>query len=382
MPMLFHWLFLVLLALLVTGCNRQPRIESVPIGHVVALTGSDRSAGEDIQHAIQLIVDESNQPEQLEDSHRRIVVLHADSQGEKDLGPTAVRLITLRKVAALLGGTDPSAVDSLAGVARSSNVPLVAAAGIPGLPQNDYCFHLGLAPDQVGQALARFASQELKAKRVAILASGRQSTEFPDPGLVSAWTAAFAREFRQRDGAITGESTFKKPSDMKDLLGQGSVASAEAVLLAGAAEDVRELRRLGLAEVPILFAGTEDSGHMLAGDAHLAAVYLTTAYAEDGATPRGGDFQHHFQEQFHHPPDARAVLAADCAAFLIEGIRKARTVESAPIQKALAEITEFDSLTGPLKFDKNHWARRMAFVVQLIKGRATSTKRYEPGADE
>src|SRR5438132_3170893 len=115
-----------------TGCSSRVSSEPIAIGHVAPLSGPDKAAGEQAKQAILLAVEAVNGTESSV-LGRRIEVRHADTHGDLEaLGNEAVRLITVNRVVALLGGSDAEQADRLSRATQPYGVPVVT--GGPVLP--------------------------------------------------------------------------------------------------------------------------------------------------------------------------------------------------------------------------------------------------------
>src|SRR5262249_52558068 len=121
---------LLLVALVVlTGCSRRGEEEPFLIGHVAPFSGHDRLIGEHAQHGMQLALKEANE---IPIAERKVAVVHADSRGDPNLARAeAVRLATLDKVVAILGG-EPESVERLITAVGPYSLPLLTAAVPPG----------------------------------------------------------------------------------------------------------------------------------------------------------------------------------------------------------------------------------------------------------
>src|SRR5262249_46941019 len=160
-------------ALLLAGCLQKSPPEPIGVGHVAPLSGPARAGGEHARQAILLAVEEANRDEQHVHG-RRVVVVHADDRdAPEEAQAEAVRLITVNKVAALLGGIDPAETERLVRTAQSYGLPVVALSELPTLASGEGFVSLAVAPASRGRALGRFTAQELKPSRVAVVGDGR-----------------------------------------------------------------------------------------------------------------------------------------------------------------------------------------------------------------
>lgn len=369
----FHPLLLAGLLGLAAGCSARGGGEPVWVGHVATFTGPDKAAGEQARQGIELAVREVNDsPERL--FGRRVAVRQADARaGSERAQEEAVRLLSVNRVAALLGGTDPVQAERLARAAQEVGVPLVAQSGLPPAAVNDYTFSSSISPARRGQALARYATQELKISRVALAADSR-----------SAYATACADAFmKEMAAAVTPRLDYKDQAEFVDWVSRVGKARPQGLFLAGSASDLArlraELRKPGV-ELPVLFAGGEGSLSALLADPEGGhGVFVLTPYLADADTAQNQEFVRAYRERFHEAPDAYAALAYDGARLLFDALRRAKGQAAGKLREELTGVTDFDSLTGPVALDrKDHQARRPVFVVEALDGKAVQRKRYGP----
>src|SRR5262245_23093382 len=92
---------LLLLTLAAHGCGSASTPAPIIVGNIVDLSGPGKKVGERTQLGMRVALEEMNKDTSL----RPIVVRHADTLGKLDAYEAqAVRLITLSKAVALMGG--------------------------------------------------------------------------------------------------------------------------------------------------------------------------------------------------------------------------------------------------------------------------------------
>lgn len=362
--------------LCLAGCWSKAAPEPIYIGHLAPRSGPDGDMGIGAARAILLAVEEANAADG-QVAGRPVAVIHPDAAGDAEAVQTvAVRLLTIDRVPALLANVGTAQTERLSRAAQQYSVPLVAAAGLPNQGLTPNGFSVGLAPAEQGRTLARFLVQEKKVSSMALLVEDGNS-------LSAALAAAFVEE-TQKSGAKVWRRTFSGDKDFAPLAGDTVKEDVIAVVIAGTADAFRKLSgEMGKAnipdDVPLLFAGEEVAPHFLQGDAAPAnSFYRVTAFVGDGGGTRAQEFAKKYQGRFEKPPEAAAALAYDAAHVLFEAMRRAKGFQGPKVRDELLKIGTFESLTGPLAFDKDQNARRPAFVVQIEKGREKLAKRYEP----
>jgi branched-chain amino acid transport system substrate-binding protein len=388
--------------LLVAGCSHKAAPETVYLGQLTPLSGPHAQVGQHAKQGIVLALAEANQDDNLV-AGRRLEVLHVDTGGSRDQAQNeAVRLILVNKVPALLHDFDAAQAENLGQLVASSNykVPLVTSAGIRRPADSNFLFSTGLTPQAQGQALARFVAEKLHKDKVAVLVAN--SGDVWD-ALAEAFSAKLGKERVKRwrfqsesdlaeqmkkPGAGDGTALERKrETDFVDLARQVQEEAPQAVLVVGSAADFVKLRtalhKAGLAAaVPFLLGGGEENLQDLQGSAQAKeAVYLATAFFLDDNTPRAQEiarsspraqqFAAEYRERFGDAPDVHAALAYDSARLLFEAMRRAKTLDGEKIREALADLTDFETLTGPL-------SRRPALIVLLKEGRPSVVEVYTP----
>jgi branched-chain amino acid transport system substrate-binding protein len=367
---------------LLAGCSQSPSAESIVVGHLSPLSGPDKRIGEHARQGIILAVEEAN-GENDKINGRSVEVHHADDRGNAPLaGDEAVRLITVNRALALLGGTSTDQAEQIARSMQSygdensqtkqlSGIPFVTPSPLP--LASESAFSTGLAPARQGQLLGRFAAQELKTKHVAVVFDG---------GSMSAAVAeGFTREFAANGSRRADHYRYEKDG-LGELPGRIARAKPEAVLIAAPVADFVKLRE-GLAgaglTVPLLFGGEELTWPALVAEpAARDGVYAVTTFAAEGLTPQGKELARRYQERFQEPLDLYAATAYDGARILFEAMRRARSCKPELVREALGGLDNFESLTGPFTIDRDdHTARRPAFVVQQQQGQMKLVQRYD-----
>jgi len=356
------------------GCSSKPSSEPIVIGHVAPLSGADKPLGEHARNGILLAVKEVNADEERI-TGRKVEVVHGDTRSDVDtVAATAVRLVTINKVSALIGGTTVPQSEALARAVQPYGIPLITLSGAPSLPHEESVFSVGMSPSYQGQILARFVAGELKAEQVVVLTDGRS-------GASAALAAAFVKEFPRSAKTRVEEWAFRTEAEFPDLAGRVHKDMPAAVLFAGAVRDGAKLReqffKAGV-QVPLVFGGEEGSlATLQEKDSTKQKTYLATAFAADGGTASSQAFVKKYREQFNEEPDVYAALAYDSARLLFEGLRQAKSTENVRLRKALGSLESFDSLTGPLMFKPEQRGRRPVYILGIENGKNQVAKRYE-----
>jgi ABC-type branched-subunit amino acid transport system substrate-binding protein len=113
---------------------------TIYLGHVASFTGKSKPQGEHARQGILLAVEQVNRNDNGIEG-RRVAVLHVDDRGDVNTAQAdTVRLATLNKVAALLGGPDAALAEQTGRAAQTYGVAVVTSAGLLATSATDNLF--------------------------------------------------------------------------------------------------------------------------------------------------------------------------------------------------------------------------------------------------
>jgi branched-chain amino acid transport system substrate-binding protein len=346
-------------ALLLAGCSSTPAALTLYLGYVANYTGADRAAAVNARRGIELALRQFNKNP---DKAMTVKVREVEVADEPEaFEAAATRLVSVNRVAALLGGKTVAEAERL----DRGGAPLLTPVGRRSRAMTEYAFCTGLAPAFRGRVLARFAAEELKAQRVAVLADDRseEASELAD---------AFAREWQ----AVSGDKKRPRPRvepfgekvKLTDLLACLEKENVEAVLIAGKGDG-----DWPAVKVSVLYGGDEGDLPRAPG-----VVYATTAFVRDDGDA-AKEFVKEYRGLHEEDPDVSAAVAYDDTRMLLEALKKSEPNFTAVVlRKALMDLDKFAGLSGPMSFDKEQRLRRPAFVVRWESGQVKMVKKYSP----
>lgn len=368
------------LLVLAAACARQPVVEPIVIGQLAPQGGPDKAVGERAEQGVRLAVEEADK-EDRGIAGRHVVAVQADTRGEAEVaGAVAVRLVRVDRVAGVVGAIDAATAAAAVKALQPYALPFVTSAALPSPLVGDNVYSVGLAPAALGQALARYAVQDLPPMRFAVLADNRPfSAELKE---------GFAQALAQANRPRPDEWTYQAQADFPDLVARIKKVEPRAVLLVTSAHDFVTLRGLlekAGVEGQFLFGGEEVAATALLADREASRnLCLATAFLASAAGPSSQEFVQKYQERFQAAPDVHAALAFDSASVLFEAMRQSSSTEGAKMREVLAGRGEGGQafvcagVTGPLSFGKDHYARRPVFVVRNDDGQLKLARRFDP----
>jgi branched-chain amino acid transport system substrate-binding protein len=352
----------------------------IKVGHYASMTGKEATFGQSTDNAIRLAIDEINSAGGV--NGRKIEIITYDTKGEsREAGTAVTRLITNDKVVAVLG--EVASTLSLAGgqVAQQYGVPMISPSSTnPRVTAgrdmvSRVCF---IDPFQ-GYVVAKFAKDELKVERAAIL---YDQTQAYSKGLRD----EFKRHFEKMGGRIVADQAYSGgDQDFAAQLTTIRAAQPQAIFVPGyyteAGNIALQARRLGLT-VPLLGGDGWDSEQLSKiGGAAVEGCYYSNHYAPDQPSDEVKAFVEKYKSKFGSTPDGLAALGYDAAMVLYDAMKRSPSLKGRDLAKAIADTRDFKGVTGVITMDKNRDASKSAVVVQVRNGQPVWVATIDPPTD-
>ncbi|MGA2538094.1 MAG: ABC transporter substrate-binding protein [Terracidiphilus sp.] len=237
-------------------------------------------------------------------------------------------------------------------VALRAEIPIVNSASTdPTIPETYIPWYFTDIQDDRVQCLtlARHIFTELGLKRVAIL---RVNSRYGRFGVIKLRDAA-----RRLGHPIVIEQKYMPgDTDFSRQLQVIGSSRADAIVLwadeSQAAEILKQMRAAGMNQR--VFGAYRTLGPELMAQAGDAAEGFEAVFPYDPTRqdPRWLEFNRRFEDRFHERPEQFAALAYDAMNALLDSICKAG-LNRARIHDALANIEEYEGVTGHMVFDPN-----------------------------
>ena len=342
-----------------------PAGAAVKLGVYLPMTGSAAAMGQMVWEGVQAA--QNLQPQIL---GQPVELVLLDTRSDRIEAANAVsRLIEKDKVAAIIGEVISS--DTLAGV------PIAERAGIPSISPTAtnplvtqgrvFAFRACFVDDLQGKVAARFASENLKARKAALFIDQAQDYCV---GLAN----FFSQEFKRRGGEIvatsyiqTGDQDFSAQisalkSKNPDLIYAPNYYAEDALL-------AKQLKDLGL-QTPILTGDGAQVPELLSiGGEAVNGMYFTAHFHRQGATSElGRKFMEAYEKIYQKQLDAFAALGGESYFLLAAAINQAGDLNGAKIAQALAGTKDFPGITGSLTMGPDHNPIKGVTVIKVDQG--------------
>jgi ABC-type branched-subunit amino acid transport system substrate-binding protein len=296
----------------------------------------------------------------------------------------AVKMVYDDQDWAIFGSISSESTHIALRVALRAEIPIVNSASTdPTIPETYIPWYFTDLQDDRVQCLtlARRIYTELGLKRVALLRVNNRYGRFG--------VSKFIDVSRRLGHPVVMEQVyFPGDSDFARELRIIQSSRADAVVIwadePDAARILKQMRAVGMKQR--VFGAHRTLGDTLLADAGDAAEGFEAVYPYDPTRndPRWLGFNRRFEDRFHEKPEQFASMAYDAMNMLLDSICKAG-LNRARIHDALANIEQYDGVTGPMVFDPNQKNVQPMYLGTVHNGAisyrvATMEKTLQPPA--
>lgn len=358
--------------------------ETIKIGGNLELSGAVASYGSSINDGAKLAIEEINAAGGI--GGKQIEYIPVDNKSDNaEAATAAIRLAEQEKVVAMIAPATSGNTVATVQVAAQYKVPIVTASGTAETVTvdekgnvNEYAFRTCFIDPFQGIVAANFATEELKAKKVAIYADSS-----------SDYAKGLAKSFKEQVEANGGEVVIEEAYvaddvDFKSTLTNIKGKNPDFVFIPGYYEEVglivKQAREIGIT-APLMGADGWDSPTLveLAGGDALNNTFITNHYSSGDPDQKIQDFVKAFSDKYSSQPNAFHALGYDTVYYLKDAIERAGDeVTGETIQKALAETKDLSLITGTFTVDEKHNPVKSATVLEFVDGEQVFKTKVNP----
>jgi branched-chain amino acid transport system substrate-binding protein len=348
--------------------------DTIKIGGNLELSGAVASYGSSINDGAELAIKEINDAGGI--NGKQIEYIVKDNKSESsEATSVAINLVTQEGVVAMVAPATSGNTQATVQIANDNKVPIVTGSGTNELitvnedgSVNEYAFRTCFIDPFQGIVAANFATDELKAKNVAIYTDS--SSDYAK-GLA----AAFKAQLEENGGKVVKEEAYVADDvDFKSTLTNLKGANPDFIFIPGYYEEVglivKQARELGIT-VPLMGADGWDSPTLLelAGADALNNTYITNHYSSGDPDDKIQDFVKAFEAENGSAPNAFHALGYDTIYYLKDAIERAGdNVTGEEIAKQLAATKDLSLVTGTFTVDDKHNPVKSATVLEYVDG--------------
>ncbi|MGT2887745.1 ABC transporter substrate-binding protein [Streptococcus didelphis] len=351
--------------------------KTLKLGLNFELTGAVSAYGNAQKRGAQMAAAEINKAGGVDG--KKIELIAKDNKSENaESAIVTTSLATKEKVNLIIGSSTSGAVAAGSPNATAAAVPVVTPAGTQDdltIAKDgktyDYIYRATFTDSYQGNMLAKFASDALGAKKVALFYDN--SSDY-----AKGITKRFKKTF---EGQIVSESTYQSgDTDFQSALTKIKHQAYDAIVMPGYYQEtgtiIKQAREMGIT-VPIIGPdGFADAKLIeLAGKENADNVYYLSAYSS-AVSPKAAQFAKNYKKRYGSEPSMFAALAYDAVYMGAKAAKGAKT--SKDIAQNLAYLKDFEGVTGLMTIDKKHNPIKSVTIIGLSKGQESSATVVKP----
>jgi len=351
--------------------------QTVLIGHAAPLTGGMAQHGKDTENGAMLAIEEINSKGLVVGSQK--IVLKLDSQddaGDPRAATQVAQKLVDEGIVGVVGHLNSGTSIAASKIYSDANVVEISpSATNPAYTSRGFrtTFRLVGTDAQQGPALAKFAANVLKIKKVAVVDDS------------TAYGQGLANEFEKTAKAlgvtvVSHEATNDKVVDFQAVLTKIKSEGPDAIMYGGMDATgglfAKQAQQLGLKARVLGGDGLCTSTMALLAGAAVDDVYCTEPGVPLERMSQGERFSQSYQKRFNHPIDLYAPYAYDAVYIIVDAMKRAKSTNPANILAAIKN-TEYQGVTGQIAFDSKGDLKQGSISVYGFKNKQLNVLNVE-----
>lgn len=350
-----RWILLSLLVWglisLFAGCASEPQLPPIRIGVLTSLSGDDQAIGKVTVDAAQLAVDRINGQGGLQvgDRQHPLMLEIGDTTSTPEGAISAAQaLINQQDVVAIIGPQYSRYAIPVSRLAEQAKVPMISprSTNPETTAGKSYVFRAIFTDTFQGEAIARFAREELQADSAAVLYD-----------IASPYNRGIAQVFQQVFTDLEGEVVAFEDyttgtTDFTAPLQQIKASQPDVLFLPNYESEIprqaQQARNLG---IQATLLGSDAWGSMQDQDWQgLDGAYYSDHYTLDTENPTTQMFVEDFVEAFGYLPPAGAAATFDSFCILFQAIQQQQSYQPKAIRDGIAHLGVYQGVTGRIEY--------------------------------
>ncbi len=376
----------ILLALItivpsLTSCGPKAPA-TIKIGLDVPMTGDIAYVGTQSQRAAEMKVEDINGAGGLDVGGKKykIELIIEDNESKAESATAAAtKLITQDRVLAIVGPQASKQAVPTGEVANENETPMISPWSTnPNTTLNrPWVFRACFLDPFQGPVVANFVTNEFGFSKAAVLYD--VASDYPK-GLAENFRDAW-EELHGSGSVVAFESFTTGDTDFSAQLTKIKGTDAEVLFTPQYYNEVplivKQARELGL---PQVIVGSDSWGDPktleLCGDA-CEGLFFSTHYAAEGATGATKEFIDRYEAAYGETPGDVAALTWDAMGILMQAIQNCGAItgdlaqDRKCVRDALAQIKDYEGITGRMTFTEEGDPIKCAVIVQIKNGKFT-----------
>ncbi|WP_198524924.1 ABC transporter substrate-binding protein [Niameybacter massiliensis] len=350
------------------GCQQSGgNGDTIRIGASFDLTGSCAQYGIAASNGAKLAIEEYNAAGSILGKQIDFI-LEDNKANQQDATNAFKKLVENDKVVAFIGSDISSTTETIAHLAAEKNIPMITPTGtkegITAIGNNIFraCY---IDPAQ-GELLAKFATEDLSATKVAMLVNSESDYS-------SGIAEAFEELFVANGGEIVRTEKYgSNDVDFKPILTNIKNANPEVIVIPDYYETIANIatqaREIGITATLIGGDGWDGVTEKTVNNPEVVeGSYFVNHYTVEDTSDIVQNFITSYKGKYNEEPNAFAALGYDAARIMLEAIKTAGSTEADAVVAAM-QNTSLACVTGDVTFDENRNPVKSVSVIRIENG--------------
>jgi len=344
----------------------------VKIGQVGPTSGGIAHLGKDVENGVRMALDEANSKGVLIGGRKaRFELLAEDDAGDPKQGTAAAQKLVDSRVSAVVGHLNSGTTIPASKIYSDAGIPQITPSSTnPKYTRQGFKTAFRVVADdvQLGSALGKYATQELKGKAFAVIDDR------------TAYGQGVAEEFLKAVKAAGGtvveqQFTTDKATDFTAILTSIRAKKPDIIFYGGmdavAGPMIRQMKQLG---VKARFLGgdgicTEELIKLAAGSMADGQVVCAEAGGVEGSQKGPMDkFKETYKGKFGVEVQLYSPYSYDATNVLVAAMVKAGSADPRVYLPVLAKTDGYKGVTGTISFDEKGDVKNGALTLYTYKG--------------
>lgn len=371
---------LSLLATVFAGCGSKAAsgdVKEIKVGAILPLTGDIATFGQSSKNALELLAEQVNKAGGIDGKTVKFV-FQDDENKPASSANVAQKLINDEKVVAIVGSIASKCSIAAGPIATSSKIPMITPTSTNPkvtIDGGEFVFRACFIDPFQGTVLAKFASDELKAKKAAVLYDVANDYS---KGLAEFFKASFEKA----GGTVVAYETYNTgDQDFNAQLTKIKALNPEVLLLPDYYQTVgiiaKQARAAGITATFLGGDGWDSPDLFTIGGAAVEGGYFSNHYSPEDTAKEVTEFIAAYKAKFNATPDALAALGYDAGKILLAAIDKADSLDGTKIAEAL-KATNGTFVSGAVTYDKDRNPIKGAVIIKTQGGKQVFAKKVNP----
>jgi len=368
----------MVVALIAVALFAMPALaaDTIKIGFNIPLTGDIPKVGEGSKFSAEMLKEEINGAGGLKvgDKTYTLEFIYEDNESKAESATAAaMKLITSDEVLAMIGPQSSKQAVPAGEVANSMMTPMITPWSTNPNTTLDrpYVFRACFLDPFQGPVLAKFVTEELGAKKAAVLYD--IASDYPK-GLAEFFKASF-EEIHGAGSVVAFETFTTKDRDFSAQLTNIINSGADILFTPQYYDEVPLIAKQAHEQgwnKPIVGSdswGSAELNNLCGADCY--GLFFSTHYAAAGAQGKTKEFIDKYNTKYGYIPDDVGALTWDAMNLLLQAIQSTGGLsgdvqkDRDAIREQLANTTEFDGITGKMAFNGKNDPSKCAVIVKI-----------------